>query len=265
MINFRPGLNEYTEKIDVIISTVEKCETSDEMILEIPGEIIKKSRPHKPKTTLRIRIGNSCFYLKTRWEIGIKNGLKDLIKGSWPGCREAKNYIILQKLGFKTPSLIAYGFKKGKSYQITNELEGAFTVRHCHNEKNSEDLIKEVGNLICLLHQRNFIYGDFSSENILVINTNYKNELFLLDPIGLKKSISIDKKSKDLANFLVKNGKIWVDDDTANLFLNHYFNLYSKTNCENLNLKEFRKIIDRKIKEKITNRSLYEQQESNQS
>jgi tRNA A-37 threonylcarbamoyl transferase component Bud32 len=235
------------------------------MILEIPGEIIKKSRPHKPKTTLRIRIGNSCFYLKTRWEIGIKNGLKDFIRGSWPGCREAKNYIILQKLGFKTPSLIAYGFTKSKSYQITKELEGAYTVRHSHNEKNTEDLIKEIGSLICLLHQKNFIYGDFSSDNILVLNTNNKNELFLIDPVGLKKSSSIDKKSSDLANFLVKNGKIWVNDDAANLFLDNYLNLYSKTKSKILNHKDFRKIIDRKIKEKITNRSLYGKQESNQS
>jgi tRNA A-37 threonylcarbamoyl transferase component Bud32 len=256
MDRFRSVVVEHAEKFHSILNMVEGCQSSDELILKIRGDLIKKSRPHKPKTTIKIRVEDTYFYLKTRWEIGIKHSLRDLFRGCRPGCREAKNYLTLQKLGFNIPTLIAYGCtryfnSKNNSYQVIKELKGAFTLRQYLENNKNEEVIKQVGNLIWLLHRKNFVYGDFNCDNILVSKKGNTSELYLIDPIGLKRSNNNGKKFSDLVKFIFKNGIIWLDEENIDRFLRNYYSFFSKSDSRILNYKTFRTIIDRKIHEKM--------------
>lgn len=263
MKHFKKILSPNIENIEKLLDIIAKCKTPAQLYSEIDGEIIKKFRPNKPKTILRIKFGGSYLFLKMHWRLSIVRTVIDLLQGNMTGCKEAKKYLILKKHKFKTPKLIAYGciqnfFSFSSSYQITEEIEGAKTINRFLQEDYFENIVKNLSKLIWQLHKCKLIYGsELHHDNILVGKNKKKIELFLLDPNGLKNSSDFEKRLDDLLSFIIKNKKTWLNQNHIDLFLRNYYKCYSTTECKSLNYNDFNIRINAKLNEnKFTRDSL---------
>lgn len=247
-------------KLEKLLDTILKCKTPEQLNSKIKGDIIKEYRLNKPKTITRLKLGNKYYYLKIRWRLNISRTIKDFLQWNMIGCKEAKKYLILQQNRFKTPKLVSYGctrhiFTMNHSYQITEEIKGARSIKQLFNDKNRDQLIKDISRLIWQLHKNKFIYGSkqLHYDNILVTKDDSKTELYLIDPIGLKKSKNFDKRLDDLMSFIYKNNKTWLSNNSIELFLRNYYHYYSKSEKKSLSFKDFKNQINRKLKKNNMN------------
>ncbi len=260
MMHFRKILVPGIGKLEKLLDTIVKCESPEQLYSKIQGEIIKPYRPNKPKTIIRFKLDNKYYYLKIRWRLNIDRTIKDLLQGNMIGCKEAKKYLILQQHRFKIPKLVAYGctryiFTMNHSYQITEEVKGIRSIKELFNEKHRDKLIKDMSRLIWQLHKNKFIYGSkqLHYDNILVTKDDSKTELYLIDPIGLKKSKNFDKRLDDLMSFIYKNNKTWLSNNSIELFLRNYYQYYSKSEKKSLSFKDFKNQINRKLQKNNMN------------
>jgi hypothetical protein len=84
-------------------------------------------------------------------------------------------------------------------------------------------------------------------DNILAVKNNKKIDLYLLDPIGLKKSSNFEKRIDDLMGFIYKNDKIWLDKYYIELFLKHYYD-YDNIKIQSLSFSDFKNQVNIRIK-----------------
>jgi hypothetical protein len=246
---FRKILIPTIENLGNFIDKIALCKSSEQLNAIVNGEVIKKYRANKPKTIIRFNLGNAYYYLKIRWELNLLRTLKDLMQGTRTGCKEAKKYLILQKYQFKIPKLVAYGctqefFDKNHSFQITEEVKASRTIKEFINDNNDnqrKEAIKSISKLIGRLHENKFIYGSkqLHHDNILAAENNEKIDLYLLDPIGLKKSSNFKKKIDDLIGFIYKNDKIWLDKYYVELFLKRYYD-YANIKMQSISFSDFK-------------------------
>jgi tRNA A-37 threonylcarbamoyl transferase component Bud32 len=254
MKHFRKILVPKIQNLDSFLDKIVLCQSPDQLNAIVSGEVIKKYRANKPKTIIRIKFENTYYYLKIRWELSLWRTIKDLIQGNRTGCKEAKKYLILQKYQFKIPKLVAYGctqnfFAKNHSFQLTEEVKASRTIKEFFNDNHSKEIIKSISRLIGQLHENKFIYGSkqLHHDNILAVKNNKKIDLYLLDPIGLKKSSNFEKRIDDLMGFIYKNDKIWLDKYYIELFLKHYYD-YDNIKIQSLSFSDFKNQVNIRIK-----------------
>jgi tRNA A-37 threonylcarbamoyl transferase component Bud32 len=259
MKHYRKILVPGIKNLDNFIDKIALCQSSDQLNAIVSnGEVIKKYRVNKPKTIIRVKLGNNYYYLKIRWKLNLWRTIKDLLQGNKTGCKEAKKYLILKKYQFKIPKLVAYGctqniFAENHSFQLTEEVNASRTIKEFYNDYDSKEIIKNISRLIGQLHENKFIYGSkqLHHDNILAVKNNEKIDLYLLDPIGLKKSTNFEKRIDDLMGFIYKNDKIWLDKYHVDLFLKHYYD-YAKIKMQSLSFSDFTNQINVRI-QKLNN------------
>lgn len=125
----------------------------------------------------RIRHGNTWFCVKEYRSIGLRDWIKDLLRGSrarraWRGARH------LQSHGISAPELVSLVERGRKSYLVTRFINGATPLNLLLHKRFSEPLgkaeiaakramLRQLGQWLRSIHDLDIYHDDWSSKNIL--------------------------------------------------------------------------------------------------
>lgn len=177
-----------------------------------------KLSSHSLSEVLRMSFDGTAYYVK-RYFFGGKHLRKYLSRSR---CRaEWENLIYCQKLGIKTPNVVAYGEEKkkglfnGRAVLITEEVKNTRDLAYLseHQPELFRDrawkqrVFQQVAANLAKLHGERFIHNDLNWRNILVSLDDEAQVYFFDIPMGRKYLTNFNRfAAKDLA-YLDKYGK----------------------------------------------------------
>lgn len=181
-----------------------------------------KISSHSLSEVFRKEVNGRVFYIK-RYFCGGKHLRKYVGRSR---CRaEWENLLYFQKLGIKTPEIVAYGeeslwgpFFTGRSILITEEVKNTKDLvaiaegeRQLFDNKAWRDCVMgQVADYLARLHAKRFIHNDLNWRNILATLGDNPTVYFFDIPMGRKYRTSFQRfAAKDLA-YLDKMGKTYL-------------------------------------------------------
>ena len=217
----------YSEKIKNNFSNLEK-------VFALNGE---KLSSHSLSEVIKVEIDNRVFYVK-RYFCGGK-GLRKHIGRS--RCRaEWENLMYFNRLGIKTPEVVAYGEEKklgaftGRGVLITEETANTKDLDRIASSNDPLfekyhwrlQVANQVAENVRKLHSARFIHNDLNWRNILVTLETKPEVIFLDVPMGRKHYFTFKRfAAKDIA-YLDKKAKQFLSKS----FRLRFYLLYKQKN-----------------------------------
>tara|TARA_R110002124_G_scaffold195516_4_gene362557 strand:+ start:10497 stop:11330 length:834 start_codon:yes stop_codon:yes gene_type:complete len=215
-------------------------------ILSYKGQVVRNVAN---RTTVKIKIGNSEYFIKQHnaqtYKATLKEVLKNFLAFKKPvlsALNEVQAIWQLEKLGIDTLTVSGYGFQKinlfkNKSFIITESLEPAMDLNDLNkivkglNSKQSyilkRNLIKKISKVTKSMHENYLVHQDFYLCHFL-----YKNDkLFLIDLHRMQKVNKLFfnyRKIKELADLFFST-KCVKEISKTDVF--YFIKCYFDNNC----------------------------------
>ncbi|MDY6862346.1 MAG: lipopolysaccharide kinase InaA family protein, partial [Thermodesulfobacteriota bacterium] len=155
------------------------------------------------------------------------------LRGNRSEFKEWHNHIVAMESGIYTPAFYMLAVKK-KFHILTGMIQvfefiplserlDSFLYKNYHNKSLVMACLKKLGKYISKFHDKNLIHQDLSLDNILIINNN-PDEIVFIDLLKLQK-IAPDEKNKRLKDLILPVIDLMIIgfcDEIINIFLDSY-------------------------------------------
>jgi len=220
----------------------------------VPLLEIVRIEENKGKAAIRFSIDGERVFAKIYWSISPLKRLKDGVRGVTLGVKEARNIKRIASCGVDTPELLAYGSSAAwlvpnHSYLILREIGQAETLWAYVNRTADTGIVTDAAELIWRIHHCGLVHRDLHSKNVLLQQDDGARRLVVIDALGVGRVERRAARVAELARFLRKHGRIWLNRESVDRFCQRYYQLGGNPLSKYNNYNEFRNILDRKLSE----------------